>query len=77
VSSRAEVMAAQQKVITVAADIIATERHLGDDDRAALMLATLDEALAYAMRDAVNAISESPPEERPPEWDLSPGGDTA
>jgi hypothetical protein len=77
VSTRADVMAAQQKVITVAMDIVATERHLADDDRAALMLSALDEALAYAARDLTNAISESHQDERPPEWDTSWDGSTA
>lgn len=68
---------ARQKVITVALDIAATERHLADDDRAALMLATLDEALELAARDLANVVAELPPRERPADWDLSPGGSTA
>jgi hypothetical protein len=76
-SARTDFIAAQQKLISVALDIAATERHLADDDRAALMLATLDDALAYAARDLANAIAELRPDDRPAEWDTSPDGETA
>jgi hypothetical protein len=68
---------ALQRVITIAADIIAAERHIADDPRAAGLLPKLETALELACRDLVNAVDDLPPVERPKGWATTPDGELA
>jgi hypothetical protein len=73
----AEINRALQEVRRAVLEDLLAEAEIADDDEALLRAMKADAKLLFACRNVANAVAESPPRDRPPGWDLTPGGDTA
>ena len=75
---RAELKEAMQEVRRYVLEGLVGEAEMAcGDDKALLRVMKADAKLLFACRNVTNAVSESPPVDRPKGWDMSRDGKTA